>query len=364
MSRIAIIDAAIDNRYIGGKQIEFYDLCGDDLHDDANAVSHGTVCAAVLDFCAGDYELINIRMLGSSDSKVFGEIDLLAKALNLCMELKVDVVSLSAVSSILSDSKKLFNITRELSKQASIVSALDNRLFVTVPTSYPHVLGVRNDNLEALNPGGLAYRALDPFSANIFANCNFPFLREMRRHPSNSFAVPVVAAHINDLLNCGIAHDEIGTALQNLKEYPQNDGIDGFALSENSEDREIPVIFIEDGGNELCCEVMDELFSSHEVQSAALSFTEGAYDVRVRRIADTGSLAGALRFLERHYKTDIAFIIGKSGISEEIRKAIDIDVEVSFTSSGEAVLSYENTKEKTQRSNIAKRLHDILTADD
>ncbi len=39
-----------------------------------------------------------------------------------------------------------------------IVSALDNDRYVTVPASYPFVVGVQSDREQYLHPGELAYQ--------------------------------------------------------------------------------------------------------------------------------------------------------------------------------------------------------------
>ena len=99
MSRIAIIDTAIDPKHIGGRHVELIDLCGGDSIGDYQGISHGTMCAMARDRCASNYELINIRIFESNGAKVFGEIGKLAEALGMCRGLNIDVVSLSAVSS-------------------------------------------------------------------------------------------------------------------------------------------------------------------------------------------------------------------------------------------------------------------------
>ncbi|MCL2126559.1 MAG: hypothetical protein FWH33_11330, partial [Oscillospiraceae bacterium] len=109
MSRIAIIDTAVDPKYIGRKPIEFIDLCAygsakpapvEQPGADAlprtggtpgaggapNAVSglpaisteppgtymasHGTLCAMVLDRCTTNYDLVNIRIFETDGGKV------------------------------------------------------------------------------------------------------------------------------------------------------------------------------------------------------------------------------------------------------------------------------------------------------
>ena len=296
MSRIAVIDTAVDNKYIGGKAIERINLCKGSDNSTGNEISHGTLCAMILSHFASDYKLVNIQILRENKAKAFGGIGLLAEALRLCLELNVDVVSLSAVSSILSDSKYIYETTCELAKGAFIVSALDNAQYVSVPTSYPHVVGVRCDTAGLLSPGELAYSAGDPFGANVYANCDFALLREHNCGPSNSFAVPVVVAYVNDLLNRGKSRQEIKSMLRNLKPYPISDG-PTMMPPLPSEEREIPVVYLANGTSDMCREIMDCLYENHKVQSSTLSLLACPYDIRIKTVKKIDAIHHDLRFM-------------------------------------------------------------------
>ena len=323
MSRIAIIDTTIDDTMLGGHKIEHINLCGS---SSGNGLGHGTLCAMVLDYCAADYELVNISIFKHNAAKVFADINILADALKLCLELDIDIVSLSAVSSILSDSKYLYDITRELAEKTVIVSALDNKRYVTVPTSYPHVVGVQCDMHRILAPGEIAYRADDSLGAHFYANCDFVLLREQQKLPSNSFAEPVVAAYVNDLLNRGHSVTEISALLKKLPPYriTREDEMK-FPMPKKPEN-EIPVIFFSSDTTAECGALMDILFEEHEVQATALSFADGPYDIRIKRVEKTHDIGKNLRFMERHYKTDLIFIVGAQAQLEEMQKTIDIDI--------------------------------------
>lgn len=360
MSRIAIIDTAIDLKYIGGKAVEHINVCEGNKTDIDQEISHGTSCAMVLDHCASDYELVNIQIFRDKKAKVYGEIDILARALELCRELKVDIVSLSAVSSILSDSKYLYDITSDLAKNTVIVSSLDNKRYVTVPTSYPHVLGVRSDVAGLLSPGEIAYCKNDPFGAQIYANCNFAFLREQHFGPSNSLAVPVVAAYVNNLLNQGQSISNIEHHLKNLKTYPISIEQESRCYPARYIETEIPVVFILDDTSKLCKDIMDNLYEKYEVQSTALSIIEESYDVRIKKIKDSETILEDLHFMEHHYKTDVIFIIGGENLLEEVEKAIEIDVKL-ICQGDHTCIKHENGQELALNSSVSDRLHEILT---
>jgi hypothetical protein len=362
LSRIAMIDTAINRKYINNKMIEHINLCensGDDSHSE---ISHGTLCAMVLDYCASDYELVNIQIFKDSKGKVFGEIGRLAQALRLCQELSIDVISLSAVSSVLSDSKHLYGITHELSKNTVIASALDNRQYMTVPTSYPCVLGVRCDYAGLLSPGEIAFSATDPFGANIYANCDFLSLREFQRVLSNSLATPVATAYVNNLLNQGLSISDIRLNIQNLKPYPICKEHNEIGATVSSAVREIPIVSLVDETADMCRVIMDSLYAKYEVQSTALSLAECPYDVRIKTVTGMDFIQDHLRFMARHYKTDLIFIVGKKELLTNICQIVDVDVELSGQGDSLTVINYENKQELVLNQAVPDRLHEILTS--
>jgi hypothetical protein len=368
LSRIAIIDTAIDAGYIGGKPVERINLCGGGENGDhtGRQHSHGTLCAMVLDYCAKDYELLNIQIFKENKAKVFGEIETLAEALKLCIEMNIDVVSLSAVSSILSDSKYLYDITHNLAENAVIVSALDNKRYVSVPTCYRHVAGVQSDAANILLSGELAYREDDPFGANIFAGCDFDWLRKLGHGLSNSSAVPVVAARVNDLLNQGLSAADVMTSLTKLKPYPVNEKYNETSYPAQGTDREIPVVFIADDTTQKCRVLMDTFHEKHGVQTSALSFAPGAYDARIRDVPDIIGIRNELRFMSTCYKTDVIFIVGGEDMQDVLTGIVDIDVQM-IRSSGYTSIICEDDAEKPNSgiavadSKVADELYRILT---
>jgi len=316
----------------------------------------------VLDYCARDYELVSIRVFKDNDEneKSFTEIGLLAEALELCIDLNVDVVSLSAVSSILSDSKYLYDITHKLALSTVIISALDNKQYITLPTSYPHVIGVSNDMYRLLKPGEIAYSLDDPLGVNVYANCSFPFLSELKRNPSNSFAVPVVAAYVNDLLNNGFAIREVPALLGALPLYCVTKEADAILSALPGPERDLPAVFISGESTECCRFIMDALFDRYEVQSAALSHIDGRYDVRISAVNRVSNIRKELRFMERHYKTDLIFIIGGLAVLDEIREMIEIDVTLIKQSDDKTLLKYDEIDEMIPDQDVTDRMYQIL----
>ena len=361
MSRIAIIDTAIDAAFIGGKAIEHINLCGSGNNYSHREISHGTFCAMALDICASDYELVNIQIFKDNETKVFTEIELLARALKLCKDLKIDVVSLSAVSSVLSDSKHLYDISKYLARDTVIVSALDNARYATVPTSYPHVVGVSSDIACLLLPGEIAFWEDAPLGTNIYANCEFPQLREQGCGPSNSIAVPVVAAYINDLINQKKSILHIESLLQKQKPYLiSKEAINIYYPAEPTE-KEIPIVFLADSAIGVCSALMDNLYEKYEVQATALSLVEAPYDVRIKSVKGADTIKDDLYFMERNYKTDLIFIIGEKSMLDEVRKIVDVDITLICQDNAQTWLEYENKRELILNSKVLEKLHSILT---
>ena len=219
MSKIAILDTAISPKRLHCREFYAYNVCGEGAGP-ARENSHGTVCARVLDSFTSDYGLYQIQILedgGKTTEKPMGDIRHLKKGLQLCLKLDVDIVCMSAVSSILSDSGILYETAFQLARKSTLVAALDNRRYVTVPAAYPFVTGVQSDMENRLAPGGLAYQPEDLFGAGLYANCGTGLLNELGCIPSNSFAVPAAAARMNTWKNEG---KDIKAELLALEAYP------------------------------------------------------------------------------------------------------------------------------------------------
>ena len=283
----------------------------------------------VLDRCTREYELVNIQAVpdysDKGSAKTFGCVDDLVSAIDLCYELNVDIVSMSAVTSLLSDSRILYEKMKKLSEWSVIVAALVNAGYVTVPASYPFVIGVQNDSENSLSTGKMAYRHDAVFGTDVFANCAFPFLYEQGAGPSNSFAVPVVTAYINDMLNSGQARpSSVFECLKGLPEYTKNQ--EAFAriveikeiIDRVSPRPPVPYVYIQTDNNELCLKLMDWLFDNEEVQSCALVREMDKYDIRLCRRDTQISLQKQLQYMQWFYKTDIVFVCGNNSFCEAV----------------------------------------------
>lgn len=362
MSRIVILDTGIHPVGLHCKSFHSYKICSDKGISPTEP-SHGTICASVLDRFAGDYELISIQVMpqacDADCGKPMGMIEHLQKGLLCCMELHADIVCMSAVSSVLSDSVYLYDAAKKLSEQSVILAALDNRRFFTIPTGYPFVAGVQADRGKVLQPGGLACKEEDAFLANIYANCDIELLRSFGHSPSNSFAVPVAAARINDWINQGL---DVSEALRRLPAYPACGGQESY-FWEKMLRRDLPVVVISGTDDSriygICQGVMDELLGKSHVEAAALCSMDGEYDVRFRKLISVDDMMDELLFMEYHYKIDMIILAVRACEREAVLDRLDADVEVRV--SGEsACLLYEDSEVKSCVCDLGEQIYDIL----
>ncbi len=356
MNNIAIIDTVIGKNFLRFTTcINYY------LHNDCkniNHINHGTLCAMVLENCTNNYNLINICAFSELNTqKNTCNIKALIKALELCGNLHIDIISLSAATSILSDSKYLYDLTYELSKNTVIVSALDNKRYLSVPASYKHIYGVQCDTKNILPLKDIAYCKDEPLNANIIANCNFEFLNKYGYSMSNSFAVPVAVGYINNLLNSGVNKKQISSKLHSLQKYDVSDLYKKFLTNQNDS---IPIVFLIDNSNILCQKYMDIFYHQYEVQATAISTIFDTEDIRIKKVTNLTNISKDILFMSYYYKTDLIFIIGNIEEFNDIKQKIDIDIKI-VRNNQHVMLSFEGKHSECTEQNTVKFIHDILT---
>lgn len=329
MNKIAVIDTDIDPTGLHCQSFESYSIY-DEKPSPSNFLSHGTCCARVLDNCTYDYVLISIQILPThteSGRKSFGSIEHLRKAFMLCMDLRPDIVCLSAVSSLLSDSKYIYGLTKELSETTTIISALDNKQYITVPSCYPFVIGVQSDRFNHLHPGCVGYCGNDLLGAPYYANCNFPFLKDYKCTASNSLATPVVAAYFSNCLLQKIPPQNAITLMPPYTSLQQN-VTPHNRLSNIQYDPPIILVHGSKGADSFYASrnAMDELYSHYKVQASGLCTAMPEYDIRFRQLDSVCDITSSLEFMKLHYKTDIIFLAVEAGKFQQL----DYDVLITL----------------------------------
>lgn len=364
MSRIAILDTAVSSKNLHCRKFYAYNIGGGREEENLLETSHGTVCARVLDNFTVDYELFSIQIMENSTmigGKPMGNIQNLKRGLQLCLELDVDIVCMSSVSSLLSDSNILYFVAKELARKSILVAALDNRRYFTVPTGYPFVVGVQLDRENTLNSGEIAYNEKDLFGAGLYANCNVELLKELGNEPSNSYAVPIVAARINTWKNQG---KDIGTEIRNLKPYLACGMLEEVSFKRKlGMCREVPLAIIYASGDEnlyeVCRVALDYLYDKYQVQASALCSMTIEDDVRFRKLESMKDLRDELLFMEYCYKTDLIFLIIKEQEGKEAMLRADADLEIVINGEKASIL-FENGHTEDLVDNLADMVYDIL----
>ncbi len=329
MKKIAIIDTAIDPDELHCSRFHFYNLTDQapNPYTAKGQISHGTMIAKILDLYIEGYELVNIQILADSlgeRGKLGGTTEQLLKALRLCIKLKVDLVSLSAVTTFLSENRTLYDCIKELAENSVVVAAMDNNGYMTIPGSYPFVIGVRADKNGYLRPGTMARVAKDFCGADIYANCRLEVVLKHHYSPLNSLAVPVVVAQIYKELDRGNSISEI---IQRLPVIHRDVFLPKSCL------REIkgPLILIHGRNYEKTIinsqKIMDDLFDNYGFQTSGL-VTMCRNDIRLRKIKAPHRLKNEILLMEKHYKTDLIFVILSE--TEKAKKQIDFDIEIDM----------------------------------
>ena len=361
MIKIAILDTKVEKNRLKNRKFRYYSvLNGRDSGVESALCSHGTVCAMILDYLTKDYELINIQIMEeppSNQGKPMGYIEDLRKGLELCLDLKPDLICMSAVTSVLSDSKELYSLVKKISEKSTVIAALDNKGYVTVPSSYPFVIGVLADRENILGPGEVMYREDGWLCSNVFANCQFDWLKEHRCTPSNSLAVPVVAAKLNDWINQG---KEI---LKMLKQT-EKPNLKLGTLQLPVIDREqvpVAVIYSQDvtKAYRACIRTMDCLYADYGVQAVCLSGTEETYDIRVKKLR---SVEKDLPVMQRYYRADLIFLALDMEHYMDVKDFDDIDLFIYLNETDELFrASYENKSITEKREKMTEKIYQILT---
>lgn len=230
MVKIAIIDTGIDIEQLQCRTIveDAYiidnNLIPVKVFDRSNITEqHGTICARILEkylaYNNVDYSIIDINAFYAKDNKssLYTEVDKLTSALELCLELKVQIVSLSLGIQIIRNIKKLENAVKKLElNNTIIIAAGDNNKKIGLPALYSHVLGVEMDYSKNLGIDQIVYSEKCFRGIQVSARCPFSDSRQ-----SNSYTVPVVVSRIAQYIDIGINNlDEIVNELK--KETPSD----------------------------------------------------------------------------------------------------------------------------------------------
>ncbi|MEY8574680.1 S8 family serine peptidase [Oscillospiraceae bacterium 21-37] len=168
------------------------------------SLSHGTICGAILQKITPEIELVSVKVLSRAQT---GTVRNLERGLEWCLKNKVKLIHLSLGTEIYQDFLVLKDILQTmLLNGIIIVAAFSNRDIPSFPAFYPGVFGVR----RAEPPIKGKCFALDEntwltgtnaWRANAVPNVKCLDGTTFQIPNSNSFAAPVLTAHIYHLLS-------------------------------------------------------------------------------------------------------------------------------------------------------------------
>lgn len=196
--KVAIIDDLINIKYIDKNiKVEKIPLVkrGDLLEEQ---ISHSTITAMILTRLCKEVSILNIPILEDKRSK--GNVLNLIKALKICINEKVEIISLSIGSILMIDSYILEQTIKDvINANIVIVAASNNANIFTVPAAFKGVIGVKREPVKQLKPGEFYWDDNNLLGIQCIVNCDFGDIDNYI--PSNSYAVPViVAALANDYI--------------------------------------------------------------------------------------------------------------------------------------------------------------------
>ena len=367
MSKIAILDTNIFSEELHCNTFSYYNVLSEkDDSAENESCSHGTICSYLLDINTTDYELVNIQVLQNAplgEGKPRGSIENLRSGLLLCDKLDVDIVCLSAGSTMLSDAMVIYDIVRKLSKDKIIIAAQDNSQHITIPTYFPFVLGVQSDRLNYLKPGEIFFCRDELFQTDVYANCNFKVLKEkFGCTPSNSFAVPIVAAAINNWFRDGDLQEIINENLDKNKWEDYSHIVPSKLMSRQ---REIPIILLygddSERGYKISQGIMDELFAHYDVQTSCLCsaiYSFEKFDIRMKIYT---SPMQDIMIMQEYYRTDLIIVLMCTGDYKRYNKTLGYDICIKMKRDTELCdIRYDSKVKKINIDEIVDTLYKLL----
>lgn len=140
--KVAIVDNGINESALNAPVVHINSIGG--LYRSSSSDSHGTICAKIIETygCVSlMYDIICLDQNGQSN------INTLVNALNLCCELDVDIINISAGIECYSETSDEYIALRDvcarlIASGKKIYAAQSNDGFITIPADYSNVISV------------------------------------------------------------------------------------------------------------------------------------------------------------------------------------------------------------------------------
>lgn len=206
MAKIGIIDDWVNPKWLDRKRkIRHIFVREEDEKKnwDKNLLTYATTIAKILERETKEFEIINFVLALQMNEAI--HIQLLKRALELCQKEEINILCMSLGTVQLSERNDIYPLLRRAYEEDVIlIAAADNAGNYILPAAFDEVIGV-----DAIMEEGdsCKYYQCGKNLWNIDFKVKFCFpirMRDKYFYPSASFAVPVIAAKVNDLLNQGI----------------------------------------------------------------------------------------------------------------------------------------------------------------
>jgi len=161
-------------------------------------VTHASLCMKVLEKYSTNYTLLHINVAEKSGKGIC--VKNVKRALEICYETRIDILSLSIGTTKMSDSAELYPPIKKLAKAGCIiVAAQSNELYRTLPAYYEEVISVAADKVGIFENNGLLSLSKNVLGLDFLVTYSKDEKTNVNR--SNSLSVPRLAAYINNILN-------------------------------------------------------------------------------------------------------------------------------------------------------------------
>jgi hypothetical protein len=164
--------------------------------------SHGTTCAAIIRKYYKKGILSSIKIL---NEKGLSNKHKLIKAIEWCIQNKVDIIHLSIGSVHYEDKKELKRIIDKANRNGLIIIAANkNEDIITYPAFFKNVIGVKSQKFKSLREGEYIYLFKGIDRIEVIA-CGSHLLKNYKGKEyitpnCNSFAAPMITAMVAEII--------------------------------------------------------------------------------------------------------------------------------------------------------------------
>jgi Subtilisin-like serine proteases len=207
MVHVAIIDDGINEKLFDVGPLKYNIEITSDLkilqregYDFYNT-SHGTTCSAIIKKYFNDVIFSSIKILNNGK----GSLKQILKAIEWCIDKKIQIVNMSLGTVYFKDFKDLKEIINYANKKGLLfVAACNNNDVIAFPAAFSNVVGVKRDIGRILSEGEYVYNMYPIDGIEVTARGNH-FLtdytgRKGESSNSNSYAAPFITAKVCEII--------------------------------------------------------------------------------------------------------------------------------------------------------------------